>query len=76
MRKLRSLFLLCGLLVSITLCAKPRIRIIATGGTIAGVSASSSSSAYTAGQVGIQALINASKHWLSGHERPSLAQTC
>jgi len=59
MRKLRSLFLLCGLLVSITLFAKPRIRIIATGGTIAGVSASSSSSAYTAGQVGIQALINA-----------------
>ena len=59
MRKLRSLFLLCGLLVSITLFAKPRIRIIATGGTIAGVSVSSSSSAYTAGQVGIQALINA-----------------
>jgi L-asparaginase len=59
MRKLRSLFLLCSLLVSITLFAKPKIRIIATGGTIAGVAASSSSSAYTAGQVGIQTLINA-----------------
>ena len=37
--------------------AKPKIRIIATGGTIAGVSQSATSSAYGAGQVGIQTLI-------------------
>ncbi len=47
------------LIVSLSVCAKPKIRIIATGGTIAGVSASSTSSAYSAGQVGIQTLINA-----------------
>lgn len=39
--------------------AKPKIRIIATGGTIAGVSQSATSSAYGAGQVGIQTLIEA-----------------
>lgn len=39
--------------------AKPKIRIIATGGTIAGVSQSATSSAYGAGQVGIQTLIDA-----------------
>lgn len=39
--------------------AKPKIRIIATGGTIAGVSTAATSSAYTAGQVGIETLINA-----------------
>lgn len=48
------------LLVSVvTAFAKPKIRIIATGGTIAGVSQSATSSAYGAGQVGIQTLINA-----------------
>ena len=47
------------LCLSFTLVAKPKIRIIATGGTIAGVSATSASSAYTAGQVGIQTLIDA-----------------
>lgn len=39
--------------------AKPKVRIIATGGTIAGVSTAATSSAYTAGQVGIETLINA-----------------
>lgn len=39
--------------------AKPKIRIVATGGTIAGVSTSTTSSAYSAGQVGIQSLIQA-----------------
>ncbi len=39
--------------------AKPRIRIIATGGTIAGSGASATASGYTAGQVGVQALIDA-----------------
>ncbi|MGI6224244.1 MAG: type II asparaginase [Prevotella sp.] len=45
--------------VNLAALAKPKIRIIATGGTIAGVSASATSSAYSAGQVGIQSLIDA-----------------
>lgn len=53
---LTTIFLLASF---ITTFAKPRIRIIATGGTIAGVSASATSSAYGAGQVGIQTLIDA-----------------
>ena len=48
-----------ALCVSLSLGAKPKIRIIATGGTIAGVSQTSASSAYTAGQVGIQTLLDA-----------------
>ena len=47
------------LAVCLSLEAKPKIRIIATGGTIAGVSSTSASSAYTAGQVGIQTLLDA-----------------
>ena len=47
------------LCISFSAVAKPKIRIIATGGTIAGVSSTSASSAYTAGQVGIQTLIDA-----------------
>ena len=55
-----SLFLAFVLLTStLTFAQKPKIRIIATGGTIAGVSASATSSAYGAGQVGIQTLIDA-----------------
>lgn len=38
---------------------KPSIRILATGGTIAGAGASASESSYKAGQVGIDALLNA-----------------
>ena len=51
--------MLVALIVCVTVVAKPRIRIVATGGTIAGVASSASSSAYTAGQVGIQTLIAA-----------------
>lgn len=43
----------------VTLAAKPKIRIIATGGTIAGVSTSATNSAYSAGQVGVQTLMRA-----------------
>ena len=57
-KKLLS-FLLLFILVANVVAAKPRIRIIATGGTIAGVAASSTNSAYTAGQVGVQTLIDA-----------------
>ena len=39
--------------------AKPKVRIIATGGTIAGAGTSATGSAYTAGQVGVQSLIAA-----------------
>ena len=59
MKTLRNLLMLLAVLVSVNIMAKPKIRIIATGGTIAGVSASSTSSAYTAGQVGVQTLIDA-----------------
>ena len=50
---------LLALLVSVNIVAKPKIRIIATGGTIAGVSESATSTAYTAGQVGVKTLIDA-----------------
>ena len=53
------MLMLLALVFTLTLSAKPKIRIIATGGTIAGVSASATSSAYGAGQVGIQTLIAA-----------------
>lgn len=53
------MLMLLALVFTLTLSAKPKIRIIATGGTIAGVSASATSSAYGAGQVGIQTLIDA-----------------
>ena len=46
--------MLLALLVSVNIVAKPKIRIIATGGTIAGVSESATSSAYSAGQVGVR----------------------
>ena len=53
------MLMLLALVFTLTLSAKPKIRIIATGGTIAGVSASATSSTYGAGQVGIQTLIDA-----------------
>ena len=60
MKNFKTLLLVAAaLLVSLSLGAKPKIRIIATGGTIAGVSSTSASSAYTAGQVGIQTLLDA-----------------
>ena len=59
MKTMRYVLMLLALLVSVNIVAKPKIRIIATGGTIAGVSSSSTSSAYTAGQVGVQTLIDA-----------------
>ena len=60
MKNFKTLLLVAdALLVSLSLGAKPKIRIIAPGGTIAGVSSTSASSAYTAGQVGIQTLLDA-----------------
>ena len=61
MRILKITFVtVLALVMSTVVCAqKPKIRIIATGGTIAGVSASATSSAYGAGQVGVQTLIDA-----------------
>ena len=50
-------FLFLG--TSVTLAGKPSIRILATGGTIAGAGTSASESSYTAGQVGIDVLLNA-----------------
>ena len=51
--------MLLFIMTAVTMSAKPKIRIIATGGTIAGVSESATSSAYSAGQVGVQTLIDA-----------------
>ena len=47
MKQLRGILVLLALLVSVNIVAKPKIRIIATGGTIAGVSQSATSSAYS-----------------------------
>ena len=58
-RRFSLLLLLLTMLVTLTASAKPKIRIIATGGTIAGVSTSATNSAYNAGQVGVEALIQA-----------------
>lgn len=58
-KKFYFMLLLLSFMVSISGYAKPKIRIIATGGTIAGVSQSSTNSAYSAGQVGVQTLIQA-----------------
>lgn len=54
-----TLLMTLALVFTLTVGAKAKIRIIATGGTIAGVSASANSSAYSAGQVGVQALLDA-----------------
>ncbi len=59
MKNLRILLTVLVMILAINVSAKPKIRIIATGGTIAGVSESSTSSAYSAGQVSIQTLIDA-----------------
>lgn len=59
MKKNYFLLVLFALTLSVSVMAKPKIRIVATGGTIAGVSTSATSSAYSAGQVGIQSLIQA-----------------
>lgn len=59
MKKNYFLLLLLFLALSVEVIAKPKVRIVATGGTIAGVSSSATSSAYSAGQVGISSLIQA-----------------
>ena len=58
-KRLSLLLLLFTFVVCLAANAKPKIRIIATGGTIAGVSTSATNSAYSAGQVGVQTLIQA-----------------
>lgn len=57
--KITFITLLAMIMSVVVYAQKPKIRIIATGGTIAGVSASATSSAYGAGQVGIKTLIAA-----------------
>lgn len=60
MRTLKSLMLvLVALVFVLTANAKPKIYILATGGTIAGVASSSTSTAYTAGQATIETLLAA-----------------
>ena len=50
------LFLCLGCMV---MAQKPSVRILATGGTIAGAGASASEATYTAGKVGVDQLVNA-----------------
>lgn len=57
-KRILSLAMLLFVVVTVAM-AKPKVRIIATGGTIAGVSDNSTSSAYSAGQVGVNVLIAA-----------------
>ncbi len=59
MKYLRHTLLILMFVASVTLEAKPKVRILATGGTIAGIAGSSTSSVYTAGQVGVQTLLAA-----------------
>ncbi len=60
MKKITSVLTVFLLLITINVQAqKPRIRILATGGTIAGVSKSATESNYTAGELGIYQLIQA-----------------
>ena len=47
------------LMECVAMANKPSIRILATGGTIAGAGASAAESSYKAGQVGIDVLLNA-----------------
>lgn len=53
------LFLLLGLSSMVYAGVLPRVHILATGGTIAGVGASSTGSAYKPGQLGIEQLLEA-----------------
>ena len=58
-KKFFSVLLLMLLVASATVMAKPKVRILATGGTIAGVAASSTSTAYTAGKATVETLMAA-----------------
>lgn len=53
------MMVLVALVIAVSASAKPKIHIIATGGTIAGVASSSTSTAYTAGAATIDALLAA-----------------
>ena len=56
----KSFFLVLFLCLGCVVMAnKPSVRILATGGTIAGAGASASEASYTAGKVGIDVLLNA-----------------
>lgn len=57
--KVTFLTVLALVMTTVVMAQKPKIRILATGGTIAGVSSSAVSSAYGAGKVGVDALIAA-----------------
>jgi L-asparaginase len=54
-----GIFLLLGVIIQAQTKTLPNIVILATGGTIAGAGASSTGSAYTSGQVKIEAMIDA-----------------
>ena len=57
--KKMALSLLLMMTVAVFAQQKPKIRILATGGTIAGVSKSNTESNYQAGQLGIYQLLDA-----------------
>ena len=59
MRKKNLLMMIFLCLGCVMMAQKPSVRILATGGTIAGAGASASEAAYTAGKVGIDQLLSA-----------------
>ena len=61
MRKIfRKIALILLIMVSVVaLAQKPKVRILATGGTIAGVSKSATETNYKAGELGINQLLQA-----------------
>lgn len=63
MKTLKAFSIMAAMMLTAAIPAmadsKPNVYILATGGTIAGTGASSTSSGYTAGQVAIQSLIDA-----------------
>ncbi|MGM5631982.1 type II asparaginase [Apibacter raozihei] len=60
-KKIKSILSLCMLIVFITIGAqvKPTIYVLATGGTIAGTGKSSTTSAYKAGSISVEQLLDA-----------------
>ncbi|MBQ8761433.1 MAG: asparaginase [Bacteroidales bacterium] len=59
LRKLTLMMVALLMTATIAFAQKPNIRILATGGTIAGSGGSSTSTNYTAGQVAIATLLEA-----------------
>lgn len=76
MKRKNFLLILFLCMACVVMAGKPSIRILATGGTIAGAGTSASEATYTAGKVGIDQLVNAVPdiHQLASVEGEQLAE--